>query len=498
MTRTSTLLRMTLATTPRIVLGFVIASGGCLAHADVGSSGPRSNRLAATPDSTASVYRTVVSQAAQGVVAGAQPVADWQRPLVASPASTTGSCGVERWSVKTGTDPDAHLVTTSPVTPQTIAYLDSLPPPSPIPANSRVQPTETTTFVLNATLVQYKLENDSDYHLVLKDSQGNTMIAEIPDPACVGSASPFAAAIANARAEFDAQYTATTSFGTANIPVQITGVGFFDFAHGQTGVAPNAVELHPVLDVVFNPSGTGDVPPVANFSAAAAGLSVAFTNSSSDSDGTVVSSSWNFGDGSTSSATSPSHVYAAAGVYSVTLTVIDNAGKSGATTQAVTLGSNQQQLLGNPGFETGTAPPWTMSSGTLCSNSSCAGETAHSGSWFDWLDGYGSAHTDTLSQRVVIPAGKTTASLSFYLHVDTAETTKTTAYDTLKVQVTSSTGATTTLATYSNLNASSGYAVKTLSMAAYIGQTVTLKFVGAEDSSQQTSFVIDDVSISVQ
>ena len=42
-------------------------------------------------------------------------------------------------------------------------------------------------------------------------------------------------------------WTVTTSFKTANVPVQIVGVGMFDFLHGQTGVAPNAFELHPVL-----------------------------------------------------------------------------------------------------------------------------------------------------------------------------------------------------------------------------------------------------------
>lgn len=59
---------------------------------------------------------------------------------------------------------------------------------------------------------------------------------------------------ANARAEFDRQFTVSTSFQTANIPVQVTGVGFFDFSHGQHGAAPNEIELHPVLDILFNPS----------------------------------------------------------------------------------------------------------------------------------------------------------------------------------------------------------------------------------------------------
>jgi PKD repeat protein len=416
--------------------------------------------------------------------------------LVAAPYASTGSCGVERWSVKTGTDPDAGLVDLAHPVPQTIAYLDSLTPPSTLPANGRVQPTETTVFVVNATLVEYKLESDSDYHLVLKDAQGNQMIAEIPDPACVGAGSPFAAGIQNARTEFDSKYAVTTSFQTANIPVQVTGVGFFDFDHGQTGVAPNAVELHPVLDIVFNPSTSGDVPPVANFTDSVSGLSVAFANTSTDSDGTVTASSWSFGDGSTSTTTSPSHTYAAAGTYTVTLTVTDNAGKTGSKTAAVTVGSVAQQLLGNTGFESGTASPWTMSSGTLCSNSRCSGETAHGGSWFAWLDGYGSAHTDTVSQAVSIPSGNSKATLSFYLHIDTAETGST-AYDTLKVQVVSG-STTTTLATYSNANANSGYAAKSVDMSSYIGKSVTIKFVGAEDSSLQTSFVLDDVTLNVQ
>src|SRR6185437_14144285 len=54
------------------------------------------------------------------------------------------------------------------------------------------------------------------------------------------------------------KYTATTSFKTANIPVQIKGVGMFDFLHGQTGVAPNGIEIHPVLDIIFNPTSNPD------------------------------------------------------------------------------------------------------------------------------------------------------------------------------------------------------------------------------------------------
>lgn len=122
-------------------------------------------------------------------------------------------------------------------------------------------PTETSVFVIDAMLTDYKLKTgssgDSDYHLVLKDQNGKTMVAEIPSPACVDAGSPFAAQIAAARAKFDAQLTANSSFQTANIPVRVTGVGFFDFFHNQRGAAPNVIELHPVLDIEFNPSAPG-------------------------------------------------------------------------------------------------------------------------------------------------------------------------------------------------------------------------------------------------
>ena len=124
-------------------------------------------------------------------------------------------CGVERWSVKTGTDADISLVNMSSSTATTIQSLRSLTAPSTLPSNNRVQPTETTIFTLNATLTQYKLESDSDYHLVLSDSSGNTMIVEIPSPNCVGAGSPFGTGIQNARSQFDARYNATTSFQTA-------------------------------------------------------------------------------------------------------------------------------------------------------------------------------------------------------------------------------------------------------------------------------------------
>jgi PKD repeat protein len=185
--------------------------------------------------------------------------------------------------------------------------------------------------------------------------------------------------------------------------------------------------------------------------------------------------------------------------YYYTVTAVNGVGEGPASneTSAAPTGSGctAAQLLGNPGFETGSAAPWTASSGVV---SNSASEPPHSGSWDAWLDGYGSTHTDTLSQAVSLPTGCTSEQLSFWLHVDTAETSTTTAYDTLKVQVLNSSGTVLgTLHTYSNLDHNTGYAQHTFDLSPYAGQTVTLKFTGAEDYTKQTSFVLDDTAINV-
>jgi Putative Ig domain len=189
-----------------------------------------------------------------------------------------------------------------------------------------------------------------------------------------------------------------------------------------------------------------------------------------------------------------------AGTSSVTVTARDTTSASGSASFTWTVtgsggGCTARQLLSNPGFETGAASPWTASSGVINSSSS---EPAHSGSWDSWLNGYGTTHTDTLAQTVSVPSGCTTYQGSFWLHVDTSETTTSTAFDTLQVQVLNSSGTVlATLATFSNLSHASGYQQHSFSLSAYAGQTITLKFTGTEDSSLQTSFVVDDAAINV-
>jgi hypothetical protein len=172
-----------------------------------------------------------------------------------------------------------------------------------------------------------------------------------------------------------------------------------------------------------------------------------------------------------------------------------NVATSSAVAFSVSNTTASTQLLANTGFESGAAS-WTASSGVI-SNSTSA--PAHAGSYKAWLDGYGAAHTDTLYQQVTIPSTATSATLAFWLEVQSDETTTTTAYDTLKVQVRNSSGTVlATLATYSNLNKGTSYVQKSFDLSAYKGQTVQVYFVGTEGSTVQTSFLIDDVTLTVQ
>ncbi|MFD1048618.1 hypothetical protein ACFQ1S_25340 [Kibdelosporangium lantanae] len=176
----------------------------------------------------------------------------------------------------------------------------------------------------------------------------------------------------------------------------------------------------------------------------------------------------------------------------MTATVTDSASKTGSATFTWTVnppntGCQAGQKLANPGFESG-ATDWTATTDVIGQNG--AQQPTHGGTWNAWLDGYGSSHTDSLSQSVTIPSGCTTYSLTFWLHIDTDETTTSTQYDKLTVQV-----GTTTLATFSNVDKATGYQQRSFNVAQFAGQTVTLKFTGTEDSSLQTSFVLDDLAL---
>jgi hypothetical protein len=174
------------------------------------------------------------------------------------PATTAGnavfqaasSCGVERWAIKTGQDAAARSVELSRPKPVTVATLRSYPQPTSYPANSRIGAVEKTAYRLDVTLTKYKLEGDSDLHLVVADAQGRTLIVEVPDPSCMGS-SPWKSRVATARQTFMSRYGPTSSFKRTSKHAVIVGVGFFDRLHGQAGVSPNGIELHAVTSITF-------------------------------------------------------------------------------------------------------------------------------------------------------------------------------------------------------------------------------------------------------
>jgi hypothetical protein len=144
--------------------------------------------------------------------------------------SSSGSCGVERWTVKTLQDRPTLL----PARATTVRFLVSRPAPHPLPTTRL--PFERHVYIVIAAVTLVRQEADSDLHLVLQ-ADGQRMIAESPAPSCDSKATPL-------RRQ---QMTAARAQVRLCARARVTGVAFFDFDHGQTGVARNAIELHPVL-----------------------------------------------------------------------------------------------------------------------------------------------------------------------------------------------------------------------------------------------------------
>jgi hypothetical protein len=282
-----------------------------------------------------------------------------------------------------------------------------------------------------------------------------------------------------------AGYDGPTGLGTPN------GTAAF----GPSGTTTNdfSVSVSPSSGSVVAGSGTTATVSTATVSGSA--QSVTLTASGLPAGAGATFSLATVTSGSSSTLTVSTSSSTPAGTYPITITATGSSATHTTTfTLTVTTSGGgtcaSGQKLANPGFESGAAS-WSATSGVI-GQSGSSGEATHSGTWDAWLDGYGRSHTDTLSQSVAIPTGCTTYTLSFYLHIDSAETTTSTKYDTLTVKV----GAT-TLATYSNLDKRTGYVQRSFNVAQFAGQTVTLTFTGTEDTSLQTSFVIDDTALTV-
>lgn len=184
-------------------------------------------------------------------------------------------CGYVRWNVKTGQDALAASVNMTPKA-TTIANLSLMPSPLPkgnfkYPPEVKRQPSEMQVYTFPATILAYRSEADSDIHLELSDGQKHTMIAELPDPRCMSVPAQSGAVpsqwinqVTTARNAFlkatgykpvawSSSHT-PPPFIKGNFQVTATGVAFFDYPHSQFGVAPNAIEMHPILGLTFKTS----------------------------------------------------------------------------------------------------------------------------------------------------------------------------------------------------------------------------------------------------
>ncbi|MCI4567890.1 pre-peptidase C-terminal domain-containing protein [Lysobacter sp. CFH 32150] len=145
-------------------------------------------------------------------------------------------------------------------------------------------------------------------------------------------------------------YTLTNlANGTYTITPSLSG---YSFSPTNRSVTVNGAN---VTGQNFTGTATSNANPVANFTFTTSNLTATFTDSSTDSDGTIASRSWNFGDSTTSTTTNPSHTYAAAGTYSVALTVTDNGGATNTITKSVTVTAPPGNVLTNGVAVTGLA-----------------------------------------------------------------------------------------------------------------------------------------------
>jgi PLD-like domain/Putative Ig domain len=281
-----------------------------------------------------------------------------------------------------------------------------------------------------------------------------------------------------------------TAAGTSTVTVTgtdstgPTGSATFAWAVGST--APNTV-------TVTSPgSQTGTV-------GAAASVQIAATDSASGQ--TLAYSATGLPAGlSINSATGLiSGTPTTAATSSVTVTAADGTGASGAATfswaiSSAAAGCGAQQLIQNGGFQSGSISPWSASSGVLTSASSSHPSYPTSDAYLAWLDGYSEAHTDTLSQTVSIPSTCKTAVLSYWVEVSSTVTSPTKeAENTLVLDILNSSGTvvqTVPVATAANNGTS--YVEYTTNVAAYIGDTITVKFVATEISGGDTAFYEDD------
>lgn len=161
-----------------------------------------------------------------------------------APTPTGPACGVERWPVKTLSDAAAIRVDVSNVIRTTIAELNRHTPRCSDLPDERTFAEEFQVYEVVGLVQLTHDEGDRDVHVVLADpaDPARTIVAEIIDPACA-AASPMLTTFSNARVAYG-------NFGPlVGRQLRVRGVGFYDFAHAQTGRSESCLELHPVLNL---------------------------------------------------------------------------------------------------------------------------------------------------------------------------------------------------------------------------------------------------------
>jgi hypothetical protein len=172
-------------------------------------------------------------------------------PAPAPTPTPNAACGVERWAVKTLSDADATRVNFSDVLRTTISSLNEFPVHcSGLPEN-RTFSEEFRVYEATGVVELTRNEDDSDIHIVLSDPNNptQTIVVEVVHPACAVT-SPYVSTLSQARTQYE------NLSPLRGKTVTVRGVGFYDFAHGQTGRSKSCIELHPVIGITV-----GNSPP---------------------------------------------------------------------------------------------------------------------------------------------------------------------------------------------------------------------------------------------
>jgi hypothetical protein len=156
-------------------------------------------------------------------------------------------CGKSRLGVKTLTDTSVKYIDFTPRRSE-VMDLINLPKPKKISNNQPRLPEECITYQVNCRILEFKKEDDGDYHLIIQDISDScqTMVAEIVDPKCdTVKTSKYFKHFLFVREAFE---TCTLSNGKVKRGIyKMVGVAFFDKLHGAEGAAPNGIELHPLI-----------------------------------------------------------------------------------------------------------------------------------------------------------------------------------------------------------------------------------------------------------